>query len=146
MKARKLEKMPPASNPLVLVVVAVVVLSAAAVFGSGGKSLTLTLERASQNGLEMSELRDRDRLRHGRILQQQPTGVLDFPVEGTYDPFLVGYNFSLFYKYRFMYMSMCMYTRIDGIYRNGFYLNHHKKQRYGKGIDGFLACVYIYIL
>ncbi|CAA2985835.1 aspartic proteinase-like protein 2 isoform X1 [Olea europaea var. sylvestris] len=86
--------MPPASNPLVLVVVAVVVLSAAAVFGSGGKSLTLTLERASHNGLEMSELRDRDRLRHGRILQQQPTGVLDFPVEGTYDPFLVGLYFT----------------------------------------------------
>lgn len=63
---------------------------AAAVLGEG-KGLTLTLERANHQGIELSQLRNRDRFRHGRFLQQQPLGVVDFPVEGTYDPYLVGY-------------------------------------------------------
>ncbi|KAL8515886.1 hypothetical protein ACS0TY_014546 [Phlomoides rotata] len=58
------------------------------------QSVTLTLERANHAGLELSQLRDRDSVRHGRLLQQRPTGVVDFPVEGTYDPFLVGLYFT----------------------------------------------------
>ncbi|KAL8545657.1 hypothetical protein ACS0TY_005694 [Phlomoides rotata] len=58
------------------------------------QSVTLTLERANHAGLELSQLRDRDSVRHGRLLQQRPTGVVDFPVEGTYDPFLVGLHFT----------------------------------------------------
>ena len=51
----------------------------------------LTLERAfplSQR-VELDELKARDRVRHGRFLQSLG-GVVDFPVEGTYDPFRVG--------------------------------------------------------
>ncbi|XP_022887789.1 uncharacterized protein LOC111403494 isoform X2 [Olea europaea var. sylvestris] len=92
--------MPPASILLVFVTVAVAVAVAmevlpdAAVFGGEGKSLTLTLERTSHNGVEMSQLRDRDRVRHVRFLQQQLTGVVDFQVEGTYDPFIVGLYYT----------------------------------------------------
>ncbi|XP_073291845.1 aspartic proteinase 36-like [Primulina huaijiensis] len=75
------------------VAVTVVVLAAAAVVGEG-KGLTLTLERANHQGIELSQLRNRDRFRHGRFLQQQPLGVVDFPVEGTYDPYLVGLYFT----------------------------------------------------
>lgn len=59
----------------------------------------LPLERAfptSNGGVELSQLKARDRVRHGRMLQQQQSfsnGVVDFSVEGTYDPFLVGYKF-----------------------------------------------------
>ncbi|KAK9279856.1 hypothetical protein L1049_013538 [Liquidambar formosana] len=41
----------------------------------------------------MSQLRARDRVRHGRMLQTAG-GVVDFPVEGTYDPYLVGLYFT----------------------------------------------------
>ncbi|KAK6144285.1 hypothetical protein DH2020_021105 [Rehmannia glutinosa] len=58
------------------------------------ESITLTLERASHEGFELSRLRDLDRVRHGRFLQQQPPGVVDFPLEGTYDPYLVGLYFT----------------------------------------------------
>jgi hypothetical protein len=29
-------------------------------------------------------------VRHGRMLQSSGVGVVDFPVQGTFDPFLVG--------------------------------------------------------
>lgn len=53
---------------------------------------TLTLERAfpTNHGVELSQLVSRDRVRHGRILQSA-NGVVDFLVEGTFDPFVVGY-------------------------------------------------------
>ncbi|GMP99426.1 hypothetical protein CsSME_00046896 [Camellia sinensis var. sinensis] len=56
---------------------------------------TLTLERAfpTSHGVELNRLIARDRLRHDRILQSS-SGVADFPVEGTYDPFLVGLYFT----------------------------------------------------
>lgn len=76
---------------LVAVVISGVLMSAAAaaaLYGEG--TLSFALERAfpTSHGVEMSQLRERDRVRHGRILQS--SGVVDFPVEGTYDPFLVG--------------------------------------------------------
>ncbi|KAL2536181.1 Eukaryotic aspartyl protease family protein [Forsythia ovata] len=83
--------MTPANIPVVVIVVLAVT---AVVLGGGGKSVTLTLERASHEGAELSQLRDRDLIRHGRILQQRPPGVVDLPVEGTYDPFLVGLYFT----------------------------------------------------
>lgn len=67
------------------------VVAVGAVVGGKGKGLMLTLERASHKGLGVSQLRHRDWVRHGRFLQQQPLGVVNFPVKGTYDPFLVGY-------------------------------------------------------
>lgn len=52
------------------------------------------LERAFpvNHTIEMSKLRERDFFRHRRILQQSGGGgdVVDFPVEGTYDPYRVG--------------------------------------------------------
>ncbi|KAL2453496.1 Eukaryotic aspartyl protease family protein [Abeliophyllum distichum] len=79
----------------VAVAVALVVAAAAEmVMCDGGKSLKWNLQRASHDGVELSQLRDRDRARHGRILQQKPSGVVNFDVEGTYDPFLVGLYFT----------------------------------------------------
>ncbi|KAK6144301.1 hypothetical protein DH2020_021121 [Rehmannia glutinosa] len=75
-------------------VVAVFLAAAVAVVGGEGESITLTLKRASHEGFELSRLRDLDRVRHGRFLQQQPPGVVDFPLEGTYDPYLVGLYFT----------------------------------------------------
>ncbi|KAL8487243.1 hypothetical protein ACS0TY_023790 [Phlomoides rotata] len=83
--------MPPVT--VAVVVSAFLVMSVAAA-GGDVQSLRLTLERANHDGLELSQLRDRDSIRHGRILQQRPTGVVDFPVDGTYDPFLVGLYFT----------------------------------------------------
>ncbi|XP_071709450.1 aspartic proteinase 36-like [Rutidosis leptorrhynchoides] len=61
---------------------------------------SLTLERAFpvNRRIELSKLRDRDSYRHRRILQQQQSsssaGVVDFPVEGTYDPYRVGLYYT----------------------------------------------------
>ncbi|GER42683.1 eukaryotic aspartyl protease family protein [Striga asiatica] len=73
---------------------ALLLVTAAGVDGDG-KSVTLTLERASNEGLELSRLRELDRVRHGRFLQQQqqPPGVVDFLVDGTYDPYLIELEF-----------------------------------------------------
>jgi hypothetical protein len=53
----------------------------------------LQLERAfplNNHGLELSQLRARDRLRHARLLQGFVGGVVDFSVQGSPDPYLVG--------------------------------------------------------
>ncbi|KAI3912767.1 hypothetical protein MKW92_009832, partial [Papaver armeniacum] len=54
----------------------------------------LTLERIIPNNhhIELNELKNRDRTRHGRILQQQQSsiGVVDFSVQGAADPYTVG--------------------------------------------------------
>ncbi|KAI7748011.1 hypothetical protein M8C21_028875, partial [Ambrosia artemisiifolia] len=65
------------------------------VFFVCGFPTTLTLERAfpTNHVVELSELKDRDSLRHPRILQQQQSSVasvVDFSVQGTYDPYRVG--------------------------------------------------------
>ncbi|XP_019162204.1 PREDICTED: uncharacterized protein LOC109158762 [Ipomoea nil] len=85
--------MPP-GRYLVAVVISGELMSAAAAVLCGEGSLSFTLERAfpTSHGVEMSQLRERDRVYHGRILQS--SGVVDFPVEGTYDPFLVGFYFT----------------------------------------------------
>lgn len=77
----------------VSVVVAVVMIQAATVLC--GFPAKLTLERAfpTSHGVELAQLRGRDRIRHGRILQSSG-GVIDFPVAGTYDPFLVGLYYT----------------------------------------------------
>lgn len=79
-----------------VVVFAGVVLPAAVVLCGGGMGMTMQLDRAfpTSHGVPISQLRERDRLRHGRFLQQQssPNGVVDFLVAGTFDPFTVGYN------------------------------------------------------
>ncbi|KAI7743367.1 hypothetical protein M8C21_003550 [Ambrosia artemisiifolia] len=58
---------------------------------------TLRLERAfpANHRIELGELKNRDGLRHRRILQQQSLpDVVDFPVDGTYDPYRVGLYYT----------------------------------------------------
>ncbi|KAJ4977633.1 hypothetical protein NE237_008413 [Protea cynaroides] len=57
--------------------------------------VTLNLERAFpvKHRFELAELRARDRVRHRRILQTVG-GVIDFPVDGTYNPMTVGLYFT----------------------------------------------------
>ncbi|XP_042511839.1 aspartic proteinase 36 isoform X2 [Macadamia integrifolia] len=57
--------------------------------------VTLTLERAFpvKQGVQLAELRARDRARHRRILQTVG-GVVDFHVHGTYNPMTVGLYFT----------------------------------------------------
>ncbi|GMY25022.1 aspartic proteinase-like protein 2 isoform X2 [Fagus crenata] len=60
----------------------------------------LPLERAfplTDHGLELHQLRARDRARHARILQGRVGGgggVVDFSVQGTSDPYVVGLYFT----------------------------------------------------
>ncbi|KAF3441762.1 hypothetical protein FNV43_RR15677 [Rhamnella rubrinervis] len=56
----------------------------------------LPLERAfpPTRHVQLEALRARDRVRHGRILQTASGGVVDFPVEGSSDPYLVGLYFT----------------------------------------------------
>lgn len=58
---------------------------------SYGFPAALKLERAvpANHEMEISQLKARDRARHGRLLQSLG-GVIDFPVDGTFDPFVVG--------------------------------------------------------
>ncbi|CAI8614731.1 unnamed protein product [Vicia faba] len=61
----------------------------------GGSPVSfLPLERTIplNHQVELATLRARDRARHGRILQD--TGILDFSVQGTSDPYLVGLYFT----------------------------------------------------
>ncbi|XP_062105194.1 aspartic proteinase 36-like [Humulus lupulus] len=77
----------------ILIAVAAVLLPAAVVLCDF--PATLMLERAfpSNHGIQLSQLVARDRLRHGRVLQSLD-GVVDFRVEGTFDPFVVGLYFT----------------------------------------------------
>ncbi|KAK2643500.1 hypothetical protein Ddye_025263 [Dipteronia dyeriana] len=56
---------------------------------------TLKLERAipPSQELELSQLVARDRIRHGRLLQSA-NGIVDLPVAGTFDPFVVGLYYT----------------------------------------------------
>ncbi|CAH9093928.1 unnamed protein product [Cuscuta epithymum] len=82
-----------------LVVMAVVV---AALLGSesgilcGGETLSFPLERAfpMSHRVEMTRLRAHDQTRHRRILQSALGGVVDFSVQGTFDPSLVGLYYT----------------------------------------------------
>ncbi|XP_040993097.1 aspartic proteinase 36-like [Juglans microcarpa x Juglans regia] len=76
------------------ILIAVALLPAALVMC--GFPATLKLERAFPVGqrVELSELRARDMARHGRMLQSSSDGVIDFPVQGTYDPYIVGLYFT----------------------------------------------------
>ncbi|KAF5471026.1 hypothetical protein F2P56_011503 [Juglans regia] len=76
------------------------ILIAAALFPAAlvmcGFPAALKLERAFPTGqrVELSQLRARDMARHGRMLQSSSNGVVDFLVEGTYDPYIVGLYFT----------------------------------------------------
>ncbi|XP_076930435.1 aspartic proteinase 36-like [Bidens hawaiensis] len=84
----------PATLTLICAVVFVLSLTAFA-FPS-----TLVLERAFpvNHRIELSQLRNRDSVRHRRILQQHSSssssGAVDFPVKGNYDPSVVGLYYT----------------------------------------------------
>ncbi|KZV47183.1 aspartic protein-like protein 2 [Dorcoceras hygrometricum] len=85
--------MPPERISVAVAVAVAIFMAAAAVVGEGNR-VELSLERVSHRGIELGQLRDNDRIRHGRVLQQQSPVVVDFHVQGTYDPFLVGLYFT----------------------------------------------------
>lgn len=79
-----------AGKPVILTLIVALLLQTA--FVLCGFPTTLTLERGyphNHHHVELSELKYRDGLRHPRILQSVAS-VVDFPVQGTYDPFRVG--------------------------------------------------------
>lgn len=75
------------------VVPALVALLSLALVLCDGLPATMTLERAfpMSQDVELSQVIARDMARHGRMLQSTTNGVVDFPVDGTYNPFIVGY-------------------------------------------------------
>lgn len=75
------------------VVIAALILPMAVVFC--GFPTTFKLERMipPSHQLDLSQLKARDAVRHGRLLQSS-FGVVDFPVSGTFDPFLVGLYYT----------------------------------------------------
>ncbi|XP_020883870.1 aspartic proteinase-like protein 2 isoform X1 [Arabidopsis lyrata subsp. lyrata] len=71
---------------------------------AAGPAKILPLQRAFplDEPVELSELRARDRVRHARILlgggrQSSVGGVVDFPVQGSSDPYLVGSKTTMLY-------------------------------------------------
>ncbi|XP_044483555.1 aspartic proteinase 36-like isoform X1 [Mangifera indica] len=62
-------------------------------------SVVLPLQRAFplNHSLPLSQLRARDRVRHPRILQADTGGVVDFPVQGSSDPYLIGDSYWLYF-------------------------------------------------
>ncbi|KAK6140063.1 hypothetical protein DH2020_026198 [Rehmannia glutinosa] len=67
-----------------------------AVSGGAGIHRVLTLERAFpvQEKVELEVITARDRARHARMLQSFSGGIVDFPVLGTSDPYVVGLYFT----------------------------------------------------
>lgn len=78
-----------------MVVALATVLVPVSVVYSGLPATFLPLERAIplSHPVELEALRARDRARHARILKGGVVGgVVDFSVEGTSDPYSVGYG------------------------------------------------------
>lgn len=76
---------------------------------SSGFPASLRLERGfpRNDWVEISKLRARDMARHGRILKSSDDHIIDFPVQGTYDPYLVGFVlFLLFFLDFFVILLM----------------------------------------
>ncbi|KAK7284950.1 hypothetical protein RJT34_19704 [Clitoria ternatea] len=94
---------------------ALATLAAAETVVLGGLAGTfLTLERAIplKERVELEALRARDRARHGRILQGVVGGVVDFSVQGTSDPYFVGYGLY-FTKVKLGSPAKEFYVQID---------------------------------
>lgn len=87
---------PAMAGWVMMLTVAAVAIAAAtmvsAVVSGGGVQRVLTLERVFpvDEKVELGVMRARDRARHARILQSFSGGIVDFPVLGTSDPFVVG--------------------------------------------------------
>ncbi|KAG8644690.1 aspartic proteinase 39 isoform X2 [Manihot esculenta] len=75
------------------IVIAALLLPVSLVFSSFPATLTLERGIPPSHRLELNQLRMRDGFRHRRILQSAG-GVVDFPVQGTFNPFLVGLYYT----------------------------------------------------
>lgn len=93
-----------------ILIVAVAVSLLSSKVAHGGFPAKLALERAfpPSRRVGLEELRARDRRRHGRLLQGRVFGVVDFPVEGSYNPFTVGYFLFLFLGF-FLVFDFCCF-------------------------------------
>ncbi|PHT37809.1 hypothetical protein CQW23_21382 [Capsicum baccatum] len=81
---------------VILVVAAAASVAAAAAAVAGAEKLpagVLSLERIGGK-VEVEEVRARDKARHARMLQSFGGGIVDFPVVGSSDPYLVGLYFT----------------------------------------------------
>ncbi|KAI5603002.1 hypothetical protein POPTR_001G213600v4 [Populus trichocarpa] len=76
------------------ILIAVVVFHATVVLSSFPATLHLERGVPASHKLKLSQLKERDRVRHSRMLQSSGGGVVDFPVQGTFDPFLVGLYYT----------------------------------------------------
>ncbi|XP_011094460.1 aspartic proteinase-like protein 2 isoform X1 [Sesamum indicum] len=76
--------------------VAVVAATLVSAVSGAGIQRVLTLERAFplRERVELEVIKARDRARHARILQSFSGGIVDFPVLGTSDPYVVGLYFT----------------------------------------------------
>ncbi|KAL9267851.1 Aspartic proteinase 36-like protein [Drosera capensis] len=77
------------------IVIWAVISGTVAVVGGGGFQRSLTLHRSFRNDerVDFGQLRARDRLRHGRLLQSID-GIVGFPLAGSYDPYTVGLYYT----------------------------------------------------
>ncbi|ONH96349.1 hypothetical protein PRUPE_7G122500 [Prunus persica] len=78
------------------ILASVAVLLSLSVVYCGLPATFLSLERAfpPSHRVQLDHLRARDRVRHARLLQNVAGGVVDFSVEGTSDPYVVGLYFT----------------------------------------------------
>ncbi|PNT18772.2 hypothetical protein POPTR_009G001700v4 [Populus trichocarpa] len=76
------------------ILIAAVVFHATVVLSSFPATFHLERGITANYKLKLSKLKERDRVRHGRMLQSSGVGVVDFPVQGTFDPFLVGLYYT----------------------------------------------------
>lgn len=97
----------PATFPAILASFFLAIILPAAFVLSTGFPASLILERAfpTNHGVEISKLWARDMARHGRILKSSDDHIIDFSVQGTYDPYLVGYIFHSFSFPFFMHLN-----------------------------------------
>ncbi|XP_065869109.1 aspartic proteinase 36-like [Euphorbia lathyris] len=84
-----------AAFPAGILIAAAFLFPATLVISYSSFPTTLTLERGipPSHLLELNQLRHRDSFRHRRILQST-FGVADFPVQGTFNPYLVGLYYT----------------------------------------------------
>ncbi|KAL5543702.1 hypothetical protein UlMin_007486 [Ulmus minor] len=77
------------ASPAGILFIAVLLQAVAAVLCNFPASMTLERAFPTNHHVLPSQLKARDRLRHGRLLESS-NAVINFPVEGTYNPNLVG--------------------------------------------------------
>lgn len=100
-------------SPAGVIIIATVLLHAVTTLVCGSDAV-LKLERVipPNHELGLTELRAFDSARHGRLLQSPVGGVVNFPVDGASDPFLVGYYYCCYpfafalFRFRFSNFSL----------------------------------------